>query len=134
MCVIYFDRKDYRRAMHDPHDPSRCHAMCRRLTGVPAGYHYREGKLHPFRRDQIVHGALSPWYGAHYYACCAVSSREGPSVPERWAFWRRAFAREVSGHDSEKLTGGYLALWKLACSRVQYLWPEANTLRTSVLW
>ncbi len=136
MCVIYFDRQSYRRDMHDPHDPSRCHAMCRRLTGVPSGYRYPDGKpkFRPTSTEpRIVYGSLSPWYGAHYYAACAVTSREGPDKRERWAFWRRAFAREVYGEE-RRLSGGYLALWRLAAQRVKDLWPEASKLGHSMLW
>lgn len=126
MAVIYFTRHDYRRAMQDPGDPARSHAICRKLTGVPPAWPVRE---------QPGCSRMCHWYGAHYYAACAVSSVRDPEEAEE--FWRRALARETAGCDGRidpPMSAGIRALWELALRRVKAIWPEAQALASSVLW
>lgn len=118
MTTIYFSRRDYLEAMRDPHGAPRCHAVCRKLLGVASSY-------------------PSLWYGAHYYAACALLSRNYESQRAALAFWRKTFARECTGCDGRTdppLSKAHRALWRLAVKRVRAVKPDALALSNSVLW
>jgi hypothetical protein len=131
MCTVYFSKRDYRKAMRDSTGSARSHAICRRLLGVPACYERLHGPHN---------GKVSLWYGAHYYAACALTSERsdyhrGNDCPLE--FWRRAFAREATGcdgRDNPPMSLAVWALWVLAVRRVREILPEAMELSTSVLW
>lgn len=138
MCTVYFDRQDYREAMRRPWDTSRAHAICRKLLGVPASW-----------KDRQRPGCskLSLWYGAHYYAACALTdysvlqakddAEYYEQLTERLRFWGKAFAREADGHtggDNPPMSKGAQALWKLAMVRVSLVVDEAVKLSHSMLW
>lgn len=125
--IVFFSNREYRETMRDPHSSCRCHAICRKLTGANAAWpiYERPGAM-----------KVSKWYGAFYWAACAVTSKE----PRREAedFYERTYAREVNGHpgtpEGEILPGAYKKLWKLALKRVRKLWPQARKLKNSNLW
>ena len=137
MCVIYFDKQTYRKDMRSPNSSARAHAICRRLVGVPSSWDGRDihypGAYHGRGRNC---NSLSHWYGAHYYAACAATSLRESKI-DALRFWRRAFAREISGGEGknpERLVGGWKALWRLAARRVWQLREDAAALDTSVRW
>jgi len=117
MTVIYFDRRDQRAAMRDPWNPERHHAICRRLLGVARQY-------------------PSPFYGAHYYACCALMTDPdlGHRESEQLAYWKRSFAREMNGCDSDVVPTRFRGLWELAVRRVRAIRDEAVALGSSMEW
>lgn len=138
MCVVYFSKRDYRQAMQSPSDAHRVHAMCRRLLGVPP--------LWPIRNKPgcCYYGH---WYGAHYWAGCAMTCRtvlnaEDESsrqrmLEENLIRYKRFFARELTdcdGRTDPPIPRAYERLWDLAVQRMSALLPEALELSTSVLW
>lgn len=138
MCVIYFDRQDYRAAMRSPWDASRAHAICRKLLGVSASWK---------DRHRLGCSKLSLWYGAHYYAACALTDysvlheedavKRQPILDERIAFWGKCFAREADGCGGDAdppMCAGVAALWRLALRRVHSVLSDALVLESSVLW
>lgn len=115
MTTIYFSLQDFQHAMRSPHSAERAHAVCRRITGCAS--------------------QESRWYGAHYYAACALLGRdaEGP-LDQRLARWKGAFTHEITHSHEVSLTGGHAALWYLAVDRVNEVLEEALTLQTSMDW
>jgi len=105
---FYFSMADYRADMRNPCSAARAHAICRRLVGC-------EQK--------------SLWYGAHYWAACAVTSYQKKAD----SFYRDAFYREVTGGYKE-LPPMVKSLWKVAFRRVKGIAVEARKLEHSMLW
>lgn len=124
MCTtIYGSKRDYRQAMRDPNGSARAHAVCRRLTGCAS--------------------QQTRWYGAHYWAACALLGpwrRLGGTerLEERTKnveWYRRAFLREVYGCNEPAAAGlRYDRLYALAVLRVQRIVHEAEALPTSLAW
>lgn len=112
MCVtIYGSKADFRAAMRNPHDSSRAHAICRRLTGARQNSH---------------------WYGAFYWAACAVTSHEADlGAAYRYGFER--FKQEVHRLPASQRFN-YLRLYAMAWGRCLKIKDEAMALATSVLW
>ena len=113
MCMtIYGSKRDYRKDMKSPFGSTRAHAMCRHLTATS-----KQSSL---------------WYGAHYWAACAVTTSD-ENLAYNLNYYKERFFREATGGDSEP-NAGHKALWELAIGRMMKLRSEALTLKTSVLW
>src|SRR5581483_11340773 len=112
MTTIYMDRASYRRDMRGKGGSARPHAICRKLLGCAQ--------------------QRSKWYGAHYWAACALCQPEGLDEPidERLQRYRERFACEAHGSHDAELSPAYAALWALAVRRVQAILPEALALDT----
>ena len=74
----------------------------------------------------------SLWYGAHYWAGCAVTTHD-ENLAYNLNHYKERFFREATGDDSEP-NAGHKALWELAIRRMTKLRAEAMALKTSVLW
>lgn len=110
--TIYGTTRDYRNDMRHPYGSTRAHAMCRAVTGTAT--------------------QASLWYGAHYWAGCAVTSPD-EYLAENLAKYEARFYREATRGDGEP-GNGHRALWRLAIGRMLKLRAEAMALKTSVLW
>lgn len=113
MCTtIYGSKRDYREDMRRPFGSARAHAMCRLLTGTAT--------------------QASLWYGAHYWAGCAVTTSD-ENLYDNLTRYKTRFFYEVTGGNGEP-NAGHRALWELAIKRMMKLRSEALNLKTSVLW
>lgn len=125
MCLtIYGSRKDYRNAMREVNSPARAHAICRKLTACvdPA----RE--VWPDRQGR----SLSAWYGAHYWAACAIVKGRDDDEIDRC---KERYRCELTCGDGHRpLPKWFNAVWKLAVARVRAIADQAVSLRTSNEW
>lgn len=122
--TVYFTKAEFRNDMRCPTSAARAHAVCRRLTGTATQY-------------------PSPWYGAHYWAACALLTDQ-PQIPEKIRFYRAAFAREMTSRTAFRvkdhcdpwpdLPKKYRLLFRLALRRVRAIRRAAMRLETSVAW
>ena len=113
MTTVFMSPRDFREAQRSPHGAHRAHAICRRLVATAT--------------------QNSHWYGAHYWAACALTTRDG-NEQQNLARWKSSFAIETSGGEERELPGRYRGLWNLAVRRVRAVLSEAMALETSVLW
>lgn len=112
MTTIYFSNKDFRADMQRKTSSTRCHAVCRHILGTAT--------------------QESHWYGAHYFAACALLSEQ--PIRDQLRLWRQSFKFEITHEHSGRLPRQYRKLWRLAVRRVLAVRSEAMELATSVLW
>jgi hypothetical protein len=121
--TIYGSMKDYRDAMRQVNSPSRAHAICRKLTAcvnpVWETWPDRQGR------------SLSAWYGAHYWAACALVRGDDGSIARSKERYR---CELTCGDGHRPLPKWFDAMWTLAIKRVMQVIDEAISLKSSNQW